>query len=208
MVDNSGVGNGSRGSYDYNNDLGDNRQLNEAEKKVAEAKKPMKGGSYHYPSDLKGGRFYPEQMKISIYEREGVSLKEVKNTLNSNADKFLNPEKIPDKEKQEKPTVGSALFQGAKDVSNVIIKGVKARQGQNTILTSEIYLPMPKELSHGESVAWQAKELGALGGVMKGGMDAAAASVALSKAAMGMGVTGGGIVGKLFGSGAAGAVAG
>ena len=73
MVDNSGVSNGSTGSYDYNNDLGDNRQLNEAEKKVAEAKKPMKGGSYHYPSDLQGGRFYPEQMKISIYERRNKS---------------------------------------------------------------------------------------------------------------------------------------
>ena len=198
----------------WSEDLGDNKSQNSVEKKVAAAKATK--GSLYYPSDLQGGRFYPEQMKISIYEREGVSLTEVQKVATEHAQAFIDSGNKPAKEKGEdaaaknknKPKLGGAVLGGLKAVGGVFVKGVKARQGQNTKLIREIYLPMPKELSHAEGVSWQASDLGSIGGFMKGDMDAAAAATVLSKAALGTGGAAGGVIGAIFGNGAAGAIGG
>jgi len=209
--------------------------LNSIAQKVEEAKKTITSSQHSFPSDLQEIKFYPEQLKISIYERLGVDLQVIKKDIVDDVNTFKSSGKVAVKEAQDvakaakgkdaqekanralaaaeeqaKKTGAGQVFDTGKKVIGRIGEGLKARQGLNTTdnLKSTIYLPMPKENTFSEGVSWAASELGAVGGVMQGDLKGAAAGAALASAAVGMGGATGGILGKIMGGGVAGAVLG
>lgn len=218
MIDISGIGNGSNGSFAAD------VSKNSIEQKVEEAKKTITSSQHSFPSDLQEIKFYPEQLKISIYERLGVDLQVIKKDIVDDVNKFKSGGKEAIKKAQEKKdaaavkaaeaqakkTLGGQAFDTTKKVIGRIGEGLEARQGLNTTdnLKSTIYLPMPKENTFSEGVSWTASELGGIGAVMQGDLKGAAAGAALASAAVGMGGATGGILGKIMGAGVAGAVVG
>lgn len=61
---------------------------NALERKIAEAKKGPSQQSF--PSDLQQIQFYPEQIKFSIYQRLGIDLQKLKDTVVGDAKKFIS----------------------------------------------------------------------------------------------------------------------
>ncbi len=195
---------------------------NALERKIAEAKKGPSQQSF--PSDLQKIQFYPEQIKFSIYQRLGIDLQKLKQTIVGDvkkfaakrdiplkqADEFRTAEEVKNAQEQAKKSLGGQVVDTGKKLLGTIQEGVSIRQGQNTVknLKSTIYLPMPRENTFNESVSWSPSELGAVGGVLKGDLGGAAAGTALASAAMGMGGATGGILGKIMGGGMGGAVVG
>lgn len=219
MSEMDNIRNGSSGSYDASAD----NSLNQVENTIANAKQLGSANQHSFPSDLQNIMFYPEQIKFSIYRRLGIDLQVLKKTIVTDAKKFVNSPKalkeaqesgdaeaIRKAEEQAKKTTGEQVIDTGKKVLNRIEEGIKLRQGLNTVdnLKSTIYLPMPKENAFNESISWASSELGAVGAVMSGDLQGAAAGTALASAAMGMGGAAGGILGSIMGGGVGGAVVG
>jgi hypothetical protein len=59
---------------------------NDVEETVQESK--IAHGSYHFPHDIMEAKFFPEQMKFTVYERQGVSLDKMKETIVGGFNKF------------------------------------------------------------------------------------------------------------------------
>jgi hypothetical protein len=220
MSEMDNIGNGSSGSYDASAD----NSLNQVENTIANAKQSGSANQHSFPSDLQNIMFYPEQIKFSIYRRLGIDLQVLKKTIITDVDNFAKGGKDAIKAAQDKNDAAAvkaaeeqakkSLIGQVKDTSvklfNRIEEGIKLRQGLNTVdnLKSTIYLPMPKENAFNESISWASSELGAVGAVMSGDLQGAAAGTALASAAMGMGGATGGILGSIMGGGVGGAVVG
>ena len=214
------IGNGSSGSYVHPS-LSSTPE-SAMDQKTEEARAPAT--TIYFPSDLQNSQFYPEQIKISIYERQGVSLDKITAIVKGDIKKFTNTASTnkeieeqaakdangkPDTDQgRTKPSVGEAVVETFGKIGGELKEGLRVRQSLNTKLVSAIYLPMPKEMVHNESVSWEGADLGSMGAILKGDIAGGAAAGALGMAAIGAGGAAGGILGKLMGSGAGGMIAG
>jgi len=190
-----------------------------------------------FPSDLNNLKFYPEQMKFSIFKRSGIGLEKVKNRLVADGEKYasstddLNKSIAERKEAGEAkvglqelqlldnaiaqkranlPKIDEAVFSSAKGVAGIIEKGVQERKkGYHTETPIvNIWLPMAKEVTFNDSVSWAGTDLGGMGALLQGEVVAGGAAAALSMAALGASAAGGGILGKILGSSVGGTIAG
>ena len=114
-------------------------------------------------------------------------------------------------QKRALPDIADQIGKTTGDLEATLVKGVKERKKgyHNATPVKTIYLPMPTELTMNDSVSWAGTDLGGMGALItKGDLEGGAAATALTMAATGMSAAGGGIIGKLLGSGAGGALAG
>ena len=173
-----------------------------------------------FPSDLNNLKFYPEQMKFSIFKRSGISLEKVTNRLGADIKKFTSANPDLDKTQKEQDErkaagdnqdeLGRAFFSSAKGFVEIVEKGVQERKkGYHTETPIvNIWLPMAKEVTFNDSVSWAGTDLGGMGALLQGEVVAGGAAAALSMAALGASSAGGGILGKILGSSVGGTIAG
>ena len=176
-----------------------------------------------FPSDLNNLKFYPEQMKFSIFKRSGISLEKVTNRLGADIKKFTSANPDLDKTQKEQDErkaagdnqddqdkLGRAFISSAKGFGEIVEKGVQERKkGYHTETPIvNIWLPMAKEVTFNDSVSWAGTDLGGMGALLQGEVVAGGAAAALSMAALGASSAGGGILGKILGSSVGGTIAG
>jgi hypothetical protein len=78
-----GMTSGSTGAGQYTTG-GD--EGNDVEVTVQESKSSY--DSYYFPHDIQQAKFFPEQMKFTVYERQGISLEKMKKTIVGGFNKF------------------------------------------------------------------------------------------------------------------------
>ena len=196
--------------------------------------------THYFPTDVQDIKFYPEQMRFSIFERTGISLEKATKVVKDEYNRFTSAEhkkatrqldslksikanmeegdehkeahKIIDgrieEQRKEVDTIGDAIMRTARGVADVVKEGVTLRSKPYEKAKDIIYFPMAKEVSFNDSANWAGTDLGSIGGLLKGDIEATGAAMALSLGAGALGSAGGGVIGRLLGSGAGGTIAG
>ena len=155
-----------------------------------------------FPQDMQSGSFYPECIKFSIYTRQGVSYKNLKQTFR---DYKINGEA---REQSTQKSIEEDNANGAYETVKKLIPSMDQIKGTankvRTVLTSEkstekfhqsISLNMPASVTFTEGVEWQGSDLGVIGALKQGGVKTAIENGLLSSS----GVALGGAVGAVAG---------
>ena len=187
-----------------------------------------------FPSDLTDENFFPEAIKFSIYEREGISydtlIKESSKAFEadikrkSEIKELAKNEKIQreEGEKASKSILNNIRTSKAKinesidTVNNVASAAFDSGTRQTKKPKSpverhkqSIYLHMPQTVSFSEGIEWQGSDLGVVGGMLKGEYAEAAKSGAVSSVGALLGGAAGGLISAILGgSGLLGATVG
>ena len=175
-----------------------------------------------YPLDLEGGTFYQEAIRFEIIQRDGVSLKQVGETIVAESNKQLtgnpNAKNVLDNlitdEQARKHNIGTTYAEKGLNVINKAFGNVqtqldstirlKSKETQKTKLIGSIMINMPASVQFNEQIDWQSQDLGLVGGMMKGdsgGLKGATQAGAVGAVGQLVGGAAGSILSKFMGTG-------